>query len=70
MSLITTEENKIVIYKKKQNKKVSYKSINIYPKTFEALSKLRKQTGWGMAVLVEAFVDYCIEKVEVREVKE
>ena len=70
MTRVSAEEGKIIIYKKNHGKKVSYKSVNIYPETFNVLSALRKKTGWGMAVLIAAFVDYCMDKVEVREAKE
>lgn len=67
MTRVSAENGKIIIYKKKSNKKVSYKSVNIYPETFEILSNLRKKTGWGMAILIQGFVDYCMDKVEIRE---
>ena len=59
--------DEFVIKKRKVllSKSERYKSINIWPETFEKLSKIRKQTGRGMGYIISEMTDFCLERLKV-----
>ena len=59
--------DEFVMRKKKKvvNEAERYKSVNIWPKTFEQLSKLREQTGYGMGYIISQMADFCIERLKL-----
>ncbi len=59
--------DEFVMRKKKKIVKESerYKSVNIYPETFEQLSKLREQTGYGLGWIISQMSDFCLERLKI-----